>query len=193
MTQNPKPQNGGTQNVLLHHVRPGPRRHREHPGIHPQQRLQPLRLRRSRQPLQGPERLPRPLRLLLLRPDLPPPVRPEQPRLCRTLQNRCRHHAAGDAQRSAAGTGAGARGPARKAVALALQARQADRLRDIPGQRGRHQKRPAAPGPDRLLPRLHTFPRFQHRRLQRRPMGHDLPPPPDTFAGRTGQQSDPTP
>ena len=65
--------------------------------------------------------------------------------------------------------------------------------RDIPGQRGRHQKRPAAPGPDRLLPRLHTFPRFQHRRLQRRPMGHDLTPPPDTFAGRTGQQSDPTP
>ena len=57
----------------------------------------------------------------------------------------------------------------------------------------RHQKRPAAPGPDRLLPRLHAFPRFQHRRLQRRPMGHDLTPPPDTFAGRTGQQSDPTP
>ncbi len=63
-----------------------------------------------------------------------------------------------------------------EAVAVALQARQADRLRDIPGQRGRHQKRPAAPGPDRLLPRLHAFPRFQHRRLQRRPMGRDLTP-----------------
>ena len=44
-----------------------------------------------------------------------------------------------------------------------------------------------------LTEQYHTFSRFQHRRLQRRPMGHDLTPPPDTFAGRTGQQSDPTP
>ena len=58
---------------------------------------------------------------------------------------------------------------------------------------GRHQKRPAAPGPDRLLPRLHTFPRFQHRRLQRRPMGHDLTRRRTPSRAAPDNKSDPTP
>lgn len=80
-----------------------------------------------------------------------------------------------------------------KAAALALQTRQADRLRDIPSQRGRHPERPAAPGPDRLLPRLHAFPRFQYRRLQRCPMGRDLTPAAGYLRGphRTTKRPDP--